>query len=136
MRWWWIITLFLFIISAIGCQTTPITSPDVSTPRPNSPDPYVRLGKLSTDLESRRSAEYLWKSGILYAAVVSAVVENKGESGHVAVIFQVENEEVDREIIYMEPGEEKEISVTLSLSEYRYTSAQQLKVVVSVIVVD
>jgi hypothetical protein len=75
MRCWCIITLFLLLFIA-GCQTTPATSSKTSTLSSNPPVPYVRLGKLGTDLESRRAAQYQWESGILFAATVSVVVDD------------------------------------------------------------
>ena len=135
MRWWCIITLFLLLFVA-GCRTTPAAQSETSTPSDNPPDPYVRLGKLGTGLESRLAAQYHWESGILYAATVSVVVENRGGAGSIDVIFTVENKEVARETTYLESGETKEMSATLSLSKYRYTSVQQLKVNVKAIAAD
>ena len=135
MRWWCIITLFLLLFVA-GCQITPATSPKTSTPTSNPPAPYVRLGKLGTGLESRRATEYHWESGTLYAATVNVVVENRGGAGQIDVIFTVENEEVVRETTYLESGETKEMSATLPLSKYRYTSVQELKVNVKAVASD
>jgi len=135
MRWWCIISLFLLLFVA-GCQNTPAAQSETSTTSNNPVDPYVRLGKLGTGLESRLATQYHWESGILYAATVSVVVENRGGAGSINVIFTVENEEVLRETTYLESGETKEMSATLSLSKYRYTSVQQLKVNVKAIAAD
>ena len=63
-------------------------------------------------------------------------MENRGGSGSVEVIFKVENEEVARETTYLESGETKEMSATVPLSKYRYTSVRELKVNVTAIVAD
>ena len=135
MKWWCIITLFLLLFVA-GCQIESATTSKSSTAGANPPAPYVRLGKLGTGLESRTAAQYQWKSGILYAATVNVVVENRGGSGSVEVIFKVENEEVARETTYLESGETKEMSAIVPLSKYRYTSVRELKVNVTAIVAD
>ena len=108
-----------------------IAPPDETAALP--PDPYVRFGTLGTGLASRKATQYHWQSGILSAATVYVVVGNRGGAGSVEVIFEVENEEIAREIVHLESGEEKQITTTIPLSKYRYESVQELKLNVTAI---
>lgn len=123
-----VIVSALILIGAMstGCGNNGEVKPDATTAIP--PDPHVRFGTLGTGLEARKATQYHWQSGILTAATINVVVENRGGTGAVEVIFEVEDEELDREIVHLESGEEKQITTTLSLTKYRYESTNELKV--------
>ena len=114
-----------------GALPEEAASPDETVALP--PDPYVRFGTLGIGLASRKATQYHWQSGILSAATIYVVVENRGGTGSVEVIFKVENEEIAREIVHLESGEEKQITTTIPLSKYRYEYVQELKLNVTTI---
>jgi hypothetical protein len=66
------------------------------------PDPYVKPPRLLV--------HYEYASGILVGATVNAIVGNRGGAGSVEVVLKVEDITKERKNIYLEKGEEKEIS--------------------------